>query len=129
MVDKAGGRSQLAQLTMALVVIIVLLFLTVPLGYMPNAVLAAVVFLIGVELVDVKGMRTILRLRPVEFIVALRKQGVTFALCDVQEPVMKELRRDGLLEIIGEEHVLDTPADVLRAYRALPPDTGAKVAQ
>ena len=71
MVDKAGGRSQLAQLTMALVVIIVLLFLTVPLGYMPNAVLAAVVFLIGVELVDVKGMRTILRPRPVEFIVAL----------------------------------------------------------
>jgi SulP family sulfate permease len=71
MVDKAGGRSQLAQLTMALVVIIVLLFLTVPLGYMPNAVLAGVVFLIGVELVDVKGMRTILRLRPAEFVVAL----------------------------------------------------------
>ena len=71
MVDKAGGRSQLAQLTMALVVIIVLLFLTVPLGYMPNAVLAAVVFLIGVELVDIKGMRSILRARPVEFIVAL----------------------------------------------------------
>jgi MFS superfamily sulfate permease-like transporter len=60
---------------------------------------------------------------------ALRKQGVTFALCDVQEPVMKELRRDGLLEIIGEEHVLATPADVLRAYRALPPDSGAKAAQ
>ena len=56
---------------MALVVIIVLLFLTVPLGYMPNAVLAAVVFLIGVELVDIKGMRSILRARPVEFIVAL----------------------------------------------------------
>ena len=60
---------------------------------------------------------------------ALRKQSVTFALSDVQEPVMAELRRDGLLEIIGEEHVFDTPADVLRAYRALPPGTGAKVAQ
>ena len=52
--------------------LIVLLFLTKPLAYMPNAVLAAVVFLIGVELVDVKGMRAILRARPVEFWVALR---------------------------------------------------------
>jgi SulP family sulfate permease len=71
MVDHAGGRSQLAQLTTAAVVIIVLLFLTKPLSYMPSAVLAAVVFLIGVELVDIKGMRTILARRPVEFWVAL----------------------------------------------------------
>jgi SulP family sulfate permease len=246
MVDKAGGRSQLAQFTMAVVVIIVLLFLTVPLGYMPNAVLAAVVFLIGVELVDVKGMRKILRLRPVEFVVALLtalmvhfvgveqgiilaivisivahlrhsyrpydrllspkgegewgdeaidsgaqaekgllvhrfgaslyyanasrfvagvrdlvakttdpvrwfclaagniedldysgsavlratvdelgKRGVTFVACAVQEPVLAELKRDGLLEIIREEHVFDAAADMLRAYRALSPDTGA----
>jgi len=71
MVDHAGGRSQLAQLMTAAVVIIVLLFLTKPLSYMPNAVLAAVVFLIGVELVDIKGMRTVLARRPVEFWVAL----------------------------------------------------------
>jgi SulP family sulfate permease len=242
MVDKAGGRSQLAQLTMALVVIIVLLFLTVPLGYMPNAVLAGVVFLIGVELVDIKGMRTILRLRPAEFIVALitaltvifvgveqgiilaivisivahlrhsykpydrlltptdsgdwqngplddgsqaadgllvyrfgaslyyanagrfaaevwelvarsgsrvrwfcldagniedldfsgsavlkavveglGKQDVTFVLCDVQEPVQAELKRDGLLELIGDAMVFADVNDVLRAYEALPP--------
>jgi MFS superfamily sulfate permease-like transporter len=49
----------------------VLLFLTKPLAYMPNAVLAAVVFLIGIELVDLLGMRTILAQRPVEFWVAL----------------------------------------------------------
>jgi SulP family sulfate permease len=55
MVDSAGGRSQLAMLTTSLIVVVVLLFLTVPLGYMPSAVLSAVVFLIGVELVDVKG--------------------------------------------------------------------------
>ena len=42
MVDKAGGRSQLAQLAMAVVVIVVLVFLTRPLSYMPNAVLASV---------------------------------------------------------------------------------------
>jgi MFS superfamily sulfate permease-like transporter len=38
---------------------------------MPEAVLSSVVFLIGVELVDVKGMRTIFAQRPAEFWVAL----------------------------------------------------------
>ena len=71
MVDKAGGRSQLAQLVTAAVVLVVLLFLTKPLSYMPDAVLAAVVFLIGVELVDVRGMHAILRSRPLEFGVAV----------------------------------------------------------
>ena len=47
MVDSAGGRTQVAQLTAAAVVVVVLLFLTGPLAYMPNAVLASVVFLIG----------------------------------------------------------------------------------
>lgn len=71
MVDSAGGRSQLATLTTSLIVVIVLLFLTVPLSYMPEAVLSSVVFLIGIELVDVKGMRRILAERPAEFWVAL----------------------------------------------------------
>ena len=59
MVDGAGGRSQISQLTAGLIVVVVLLFLTVPLSYMPNAVLASVVFLIGVALIDVQGMRKI----------------------------------------------------------------------
>lgn len=71
MVDSAGGRSQLATLTTSVIVVVVLLFLTVPLSYMPQAVLSSVVFLIGTELVDVKGMRKIFAERPVEFWVAL----------------------------------------------------------
>jgi sulfate permease, SulP family len=71
MVDSAGGRSQLATLTTAVIVVIVLLFLTKPLAYMPEAVLSSVVFLIGVELVDTLGMRKIYNQRPVEFWVAL----------------------------------------------------------
>jgi sulfate permease, SulP family len=70
MVDSAGGKTQIAQLTAAAIVVIVLLFLTVPLSYMPNAVLAAVVFLIGLRLVDYKGMADIYRLRKGEFAVA-----------------------------------------------------------
>ena len=69
--DSAGGRSQLSQLTAAAVVLIVLELLTGPLAYLPDAALAAVVFLIAVELVDVKGMRHILATRKHEFAVAL----------------------------------------------------------
>jgi len=71
MVDSAGGRSQLAQITTSAVVVLVLLFLTGPLASMPIAALSAVVFLIGVELIDVKGMRKIWVQRPPEFWVAL----------------------------------------------------------
>jgi sulfate permease, SulP family len=70
MVDNAGGRSQVSSLTTAAVVLVVLLFLTGPLAFMPNAVLSSVVFLIGIKLIDVKGMRDIARLRPGELAVA-----------------------------------------------------------
>jgi high affinity sulfate transporter 1 len=70
MVDSAGGRSQVATLSTALIVLVVLLFLTKPLQYMPNAVLASVVFIIGLELVDIAGMRRIAAVRRDEFIVA-----------------------------------------------------------
>jgi sulfate permease, SulP family len=59
--DSAGGRTQLTCLTTAGVVLIVLLFLTKPLQYLPNCVLASVVFLIGVELVDIAGLKKVLR--------------------------------------------------------------------
>ena len=63
MVDEARSHTQVAQLTTAVVVAIVLLFLTKPLQYLPNAVLSAVVFLIGVKLIDIADMREIWRLR------------------------------------------------------------------
>jgi len=71
MVDSAGGRTQLTHLTAVGVVLLVLLFFTAPLAYMPESVLAAVVFLIGVELVKVEEMKRIFRQRQVEFWVAM----------------------------------------------------------
>ncbi len=70
-VDSAGGRSQLSQLAAAGVVLVTVLLLTGPLAYLPKAALAAVVFLIAAELVDVKEMRHILALRKPEFAVAV----------------------------------------------------------
>ena len=46
-VDDAGGRSQLASLTTGAIAVVVLLVATGPLRYLPDAALAAVVFLIG----------------------------------------------------------------------------------
>jgi SulP family sulfate permease len=79
-VDSAGGRSQLSQLTAAAVVLVVLVLLTGPLSYLPVAALAAVVFLIAVELIDVKGMRHILALRKHEFAVALLTTAAVLVL-------------------------------------------------
>jgi sulfate permease, SulP family len=70
-VDGAGGRSQLSSLAAAVVVLVVLVLLTGPLAYLPAAALAAVVFLIAAELVDVAGLRRILATRRHEFAVAL----------------------------------------------------------
>ena len=71
MVDSAGGRSQLAPLTASAVVLLVLVLLTAPLAYLPDAALASVVFLIAIQLVDVKEMRQIRACRKRESAVAL----------------------------------------------------------
>lgn len=71
MVDGAGGRSQLAQLAASAVVIVVLIGLTGPLAGLPLAALAAVVFLIGVELIDVTELRRLWTVRRAEFGIAV----------------------------------------------------------
>ena len=71
MVDSAGGRTQIAQVVTLGVVIVVLLFLAGPFSYLPGAVLATIVFTIGVHLIDVNGMNSLFFRRPVEFMVAL----------------------------------------------------------
>jgi high affinity sulfate transporter 1 len=71
MVDSAGGRTQLSLLVTSAIVLMVLLFLTAPLAYLPEAALSALVFLVGVDLIDYKGMRSVYRMRRSEFWVAL----------------------------------------------------------
>jgi high affinity sulfate transporter 1 len=71
MVDSAGGRTQLSLIVTALVVLLVLLFFTAPLAYLPEAALSAIVFLIGIELIDIEGMHRVFLERRSEFWVAL----------------------------------------------------------
>lgn len=70
-VDSAGGRTQAAQLTTAAATLAVLLFATSLIAYLPNAALAALVFLIGVRLVDLKSLRQIFEFRRETFAVVL----------------------------------------------------------
>jgi sulfate permease, SulP family len=70
MADRAGARSQLAQLVFAGIVLLVLLTLTGPLQYLPRGVLAAIVFTIAVGMIDMAGLRDIRRESPGEFILA-----------------------------------------------------------
>ncbi|MBN3950898.1 MAG: SulP family inorganic anion transporter [Nostoc sp. NMS7] len=70
-VDTAGGRSQIAQLTTVAMVLVVILFLTQPISYLPNAVLAAIVFLIGLKLIDIQGMSAIFQTHRDEFYLAV----------------------------------------------------------
>ena len=68
--EDAGSHSQIAQLTTSVIVALVLLFFTDPLALLPNAVLASIVFVVGIGLIDRKGMALIRTERPAEFWIA-----------------------------------------------------------
>jgi high affinity sulfate transporter 1 len=77
--DEQRGRTQVANLTMSAVVLLVTLFFTVVFTDMPQAVLAGIVFLIGLDLVDVTGLRRIYVRRRSEFVIAAVTGVVVFA--------------------------------------------------
>lgn len=76
MVAGAGGSSQIAQLTTAVIVLVVILFLTGPLALLPNVVLSAVVFLIGLKLIDIGGLANIYRKARAEFWIAIATAAI-----------------------------------------------------
>ncbi len=78
--DSQKGRTQLANITMAGVALLVTMFFTAVLADMPKAVLAAIVFLIGLSLIDVAGLQKIYRRRPSEFWIAAITGVVVFAV-------------------------------------------------
>ena len=76
MMEEAGGQSQLAQVTTAVVVGLVLLFLTRPLQYLPVCVLGVLVFLVALRLIDLKGLREIRAESTQEFALAAMTAAV-----------------------------------------------------
>lgn len=69
--DRAGARSQLAQIVFAGCVFAVVVALTSPLQYLPRCVLAAIVFTIAIGMVDVSTLRAMRHESPGEFKLAV----------------------------------------------------------
>jgi high affinity sulfate transporter 1 len=122
MADEASSKTQVAMIAMAVTVAIVLLFLTKPLQYMPNAVLSAVVFLIGVKLVKLADMAEIRRLRLDEFVIAMITAVVVVAIGVEQGIILAivlslldHVRRhydapDAVLELDAQQNLIEVPA-------------------
>jgi SulP family sulfate permease len=87
MADLAGARSQVAQLVFAGIVLLVLLFFTGPLQYLPRSVLAGIVFTIAVGLVDIRNLRDIRRESPGEFKLAI-VTAVIVALVGLEQGIL-----------------------------------------
>jgi high affinity sulfate transporter 1 len=100
--DGQKGRTQVANLTMSGVVLLVTLFFTSVLKDMPNAVLAAIVFLIGLSLIDVTGLKKIYRRRPSEFWIAAVTGVVVFAV-GVEQGIILAIVLS-ILEIIRRQY-------------------------
>jgi sulfate permease, SulP family len=71
--DGMGARSQIAALVAAATVLLILLFLTEPVQYLPKAVLGAVIVFAAVGLVEPQAWRALAAVDPVEVAIA----GVT----------------------------------------------------
>jgi len=80
MADAAGARSQLAQVTFAGIVLVVLLFLTGPLQYLPRCILASIVFTIAIGMIHLHDLRDIGRESPGELRLALLTAAAVAAI-------------------------------------------------
>jgi len=78
--DGQKGKTQVANLTMSAIVLLVVLFFTKALTDMPKATLGAIVFLIGIDLVDIAGLSRIRRRRVDEFVIAVLTAVVVCAV-------------------------------------------------
>jgi MFS superfamily sulfate permease-like transporter len=87
MMEDAGGRSQLAQVTTAGVVGVVLLFLTGPLQHLPICVLGAMVFLVALRLIDFAELKNIRSESPQEYGLAVMTAAVV-VLVGVEEGIV-----------------------------------------
>jgi SulP family sulfate permease len=102
MVESSGARSQMAHLTTAVMVALALLFLTRPLQYLPTCVLGAIVFIVAIRLVDLRGMRAIRRESPAEFWLAVITTA-TVVLIGVEQGILLAMVLS-LLRIVGHSY-------------------------
>jgi MFS superfamily sulfate permease-like transporter len=121
-VDAAGAHSQVAQVTTAGLVIVVLLAATALLAWLPVAALAALVFVIGVKLIDLEALRQIYRFRKITFAVAVGtlaavvllgvERGMFVAITlSVLDHLRQEYQPKDIVLITGEPRIRHARAD------------------
>ena len=126
MVERSGGRSQLAQISTAVVVALVLLFLTKPLQYLPRCVLGAIVFIIAIKLIDLRKLASIRRESPGEFWLAVTTAVVVVGVGVEQGIILAMVL--SLLRIVRHSYHPHTGvlvADADSTWRMSPPVAGA----
>jgi len=78
--ERAGARSQLAQLVLSGATLVVLMMGSAQLEYLPRCVLAAVVFTIAIGMIDLRNLRDIRRESPGEFYLAVATAATVVAI-------------------------------------------------
>lgn len=118
----AGGRTPVAQLAAAGVVLVVVGFVTAPIGRLPQSALAAVVFLIGLKLIEPRMLLRIYRFRAVTFAVALAallgvvifgvQTGMIIAIVlSILDHLRQEYRPKDVVLVAAGDHWRPCPAD------------------
>jgi SulP family sulfate permease len=126
MVERSGGRSQLAHLTTAALVALVLLFLTGPLRYLPECVLGAIVFTIAVGLIDLRGLVAIRRESAGEFHLAVGTAAVV-VLVGVEQGIVLAMAVSLLRHVRHsyQPHTAVLVKEDSGLWRPIPPVPGA----
>jgi sulfate permease, SulP family len=123
--DSAGGRSQLSHLFTAVLVLLVLLFFTRPLSFLPDAVLASIVFMVGVKLIDLRGLAAIRRVAPGEFLLALIT-AATVVILGVEQGILLAVILSLLMHVRHSyrPHIGVVVADPVDHWRIVDPAPG-----
>ena len=125
MAESSGARSQLAQITMAVVAALVLAFATRPLEDLPRCVLNAIVFVIAIKLIDLGKLLKIRRESPGEYALAVITAAVV-VLVGVEQGIILAMVLS-LLRIVKHTYRPHTgvlAADGDQYWRVLPPHPG-----
>jgi MFS superfamily sulfate permease-like transporter len=124
MVENSGGQSQIVHLATAATAALVLLFLTGPLQYLPLCVLSAIVFIIAIRLVNVRGLRGIRRESPGEYALALTTAAIV-VLVGVEQGIVLAMILS-LLRIVRHSYhphtavLVETESGIWRLTPAVP---------
>ncbi|GAB93842.1 SulP family inorganic anion transporter [Gordonia rhizosphera] len=102
LLDEERGRTQVANITMAGVTLLVVIFLAGLIEDLPHAVLSAIVFLVAVNLIDLHAYRRMWRIRKIEFGIAVFS-AVVVVLFGVQTGILTAMVVS-LLEMIRRQY-------------------------